>query len=100
MLRNRYVHAQESSDSAHRPDRIPPKTPPIGGEAANKPNKMFLALPGGTISAKMVTALGMKTPPPTPVNALMTMNDSKDLQNALVNEKVRKMARPHRAAFW
>jgi hypothetical protein len=78
-----------------------PIIPPKGGDAAKNPSTTFRDRPGGTMVVMMETALGMKTPPPTPVSARMAMNESYVLVKALINENSVKIAQPRRlSCLW
>lgn len=76
-----------------------PIIPPRGGDAAKKPKTTFRDRPGGTMVVIIETALGIKTPPPTPVKARMAMKESYVLVKALMREKRVKIAQPRRVSW-
>lgn len=100
MHPNKTVQVQNSPELAQSPARRAPITPPAGGDAAKSPKRTFLALPGGTMRARTVTAFGMNIPPPTPLKARTAINASNDLQNPLIRENTAKRRRPISESLW
>lgn len=80
--------------SRKRPVSRPPMRAPRGGDAAKVARATFRAVPGGIMTVKHATALGMTIPPPMPVMARTATNDSYVVQKALVSEKTIKMVPP------
>ena len=89
-------HFHSARDVAKTPANRAPSQPPMGAAEAKKPMVRLRDRPGGSMMVIMATALGMTSPPPTPVRARTATKLSYDAQKAFAMENTTMMAPPSR----